>query len=91
MQLAKVGERPDRGPVAKHGARGDEGGVGGHHRDRGERGENAEQQAVGEKCEAAGHPFKPVVATPSTRNRWKAKKNSPIGSSVSTDIAIIAP
>ncbi len=37
------------------------------------------------------HPFSPELAMPSTRNRWKARKNSTIGSSAITDIANIGP
>ena len=37
------------------------------------------------------HPLSPEVAMPSTRNRWKARKNSKIGSSEITDIANIGP
>ncbi len=42
-------------------------------------------------CRTSAQPFSPVVATPLTRNRWKATKNRPIGSSDSTDMANMAP
>ena len=40
---------------------------------------------------AHGQPFSPCVATPSTRKRWKTRKNSSTGRSAMNDAVTVAP